>query len=221
METARSTAPLFTTDSSHVDVAFGQEIWQRNLYGANNAVPEGIYRHILVSDIQPIRLYLPQTVLNSLTNVYDPLPPGPGFDDDYFRSMYEGGRQSGSASGPRAGASSQQGLMQRLMQALQAGGGAGAGGDIDADTQAAIMAQFEQIAAARGGGEEGAMPGNLAGGDEDENEEESDAEAEAQVEAGGFFDFLRGMMATRVRQPVQAEPTTESESDREDASDRR
>ena len=198
LEVSRSTASLFAKDPDHPDVAFGRKIWQNNLYGANNAVPEGIYRHVLVSDIQPIRLYLPKSVLNSMTNVYDPLPPGPGFDDEYFRAMYEGGRRP--ASTQRGGQASQQGLMQRLMQALQAGGGGGEGGDIDADTQAAILAQFEQMAAARGGG---GMPGNFGEhADQEEVEGSEEGEAEAEAQAGGFLDFIRGMMGSR--QPANA-----------------
>ena len=188
LEVSRSTAGLFSKEPNHPDIAFGRQIWQNNLYGANNAVPEGIYRHILVSDIQPIRLYLPQAVLNSMTNVYDPLPPGPGFDDNYFRTMYEGGRRPAGQGARGGGQAGQQGLMQRLMQALQGGGG---GGDIDPDTQAAIMAQFEQIAAARGGG---GMPGAMGTEGSDEEAGSGEEQTEAQAQAGGLLDFIRGMM---------------------------
>jgi hypothetical protein len=195
LATARSTAPLFASAPSHPDIRFGEQLWVQSLY-PKNGVPEGILRHVLVSDIQNLRLFLPQSVLNGLQVTYDPLPPGPGFDDAYFRAMYDagagsrpGGRgassRSGAATGTLAGeATDSQGLVNRLMQYLQAGGGAGEGGRMDADTEAAVIAQLEQFAAAgRGGG----VPGQLPGADGSDDEAAGD---EAQT-AGGMLDFFR------------------------------
>ena len=221
LATARSTAPLFASEPSHPDIRFGEQLWAQSLY-PKNGVPEGILRHVLVSDIQNLRLFLPQSVLNGLQNTYDPLPPGPGFDDAYFRAMYDAGAGSrtgarGATSRPGAGAGTgagargetdSQGLVNRLMQYLQAGGGAGEGGRMDPDTEAAVIAQLEQFAAAgRGGG----VPGQLPGADGSDDEAAAD---EAQT-AGGMLDFFRTLWGGQ-QGPQQAAAVGNIASDEEE-----
>lgn len=163
-----------------------------------NAVPQGILRHVLVSDIQPLRSFLPQSVLNSMSFTFDPLPPGPGFDDTYFRSMYEGGKQPAGrrSESRRAGdAQGNQGdFIQRLMQYLQSGAN---GQGLDPDTEAAVVAQLEQLAAARG---EDVLPGNFPGapGEYDGHDDEDGAEHSGGDNAAnpGIMGFLRGLWQT-------------------------
>lgn len=186
--TIRASGPLFST-SSHPDIQSGLQLWSQGSY-PNNAVPEGILRHVLVATDLPqsLRSALPRTVLSrGLLNAYDPLPPrdGGGFDDRYFAPLYSDGRARGtSARGRGTGQgdpTGDAGLLQRVMQYLQrVAGDPAAGGaeeDMDPDTQAAIIAQLEQFAATGRGN--AALPGGFPGasnGDETQTDEESEGD---------------------------------------------
>lgn len=222
-QTARTTAQTFTSSGTgsvtDPDIAFGAALWQKSPY-PKNAVPEGILRHVLVADIQPLRLMLPQSVLNSQSFTYDPLPPGPGFDDRYFSAMYEGSggrmsrtggvdpssRRRGGGRGVGDGQESADGLLQRLMQYIQSNGGAQG---MDPDTEAAMIAQLEQFAAAAGHDGDGrGLPGDFPGLEGEESgsmDEEVDEDQEGSGPgtrrgqeapsegARGMMQFFRGL----------------------------
>lgn len=213
-QTLRSALPIFA-DKSNGHVSFGLRLWRQSLY-PNNAVPQGILRHVLVSDIQPLRSFLPQSVLNSMGFTFDPLPPGPGFDDEYFKSMYEGGRKVGgsrsenSASSHASDRDDNGDFVQRLMQYLQTGGEGGRG--LDPDTEAAVVAQLEQLAMA---GSEDALPGDFPGAHDEEDDEDSDRPAAAN---GGVMDFFRGLWQTNAQAQGQAD-NEEADSDSVDGDD--
>lgn len=223
--TVRATAPSLDSQPDDPDVAFGRTIWKKSAY-PKGAVPEGILRHILVADIQPLRLYLPQKVLNSVSNTYDPLPPGPGFDDDYFKPIYQGGRNRRSQASGYGPGGQTEGMMDRLMQFLRAGGAEGE--DMDPDLQAAIIAQLEQYTAA-GRGDAG-LPGNFPGAQEDgsgdEQEQEQEGDAAQAAAAGGMMDFFRGLWGRGSEGQAQTPPTAaesavygQDDDDVEDESD--
>jgi hypothetical protein len=195
-QTVRAVTPTFT-NTSHPDVAFGLQIWRESLY-PKNAVPQGILRHVLVAEIQPLRSFLPQSVLNSMSFTYDPLPPGPGFDDAYFKSMYDaggkraqGGRSQGAADNPLDDSA---GLVQRLLQYLQTGGPGGQA--LDTDTQAAVIAQLEQLVDTRGNG---LLPGQLPGLDESDDDADEESAPAGEQANRGLMDFFRGMWSNNAQ----------------------
>lgn len=194
-------------DSNNPHVQFGMRIWKESMY-PKNAVPQGIMRHVLVSDIQPLRSFLPHNVLNSMGFSFDPLPPGPGFDDAYFRSMYEGGRKPESSRSNRGNQDTRQpgaagDFIQRLMGYLQSNG---EGQGLDPDTEAAIMAQLEQLNVNR----EGLVPGNFPGASDDDGEDE---EGDVPRQNAGLVDFFRGLWQTNAQQPRPAGSTDEDAAD--------
>lgn len=214
-QTLNETVPMFA-DSSNADVAFGLQIWRKSLY-PNNAVPQGILRHVLVSDIQSLRSLLPQSVLNSQSFAFDPLPPGPGFDDEYFKAMYDGGGKPTGRRGERntsSGQSDREGgdFVRRLLQYLQSGGESGRG--LDPDTEAAVIAQLEQFAAVRG---DGMLPGVFPGMHDEEDE--VDGPEPRQAGNAGIMNFFRGLwQAAPQGQPTAAE--TDSYEGSEDGENR-
>ncbi|KAK9897024.1 DUF654-domain-containing protein [Cystobasidium minutum MCA 4210] len=196
-QTLRTMTPLFE-DSKNPHVLFGQRLWYESMY-PKNAVPQGILRHVLVSDIQPLRSFLPHSVLNSMSFTFDPLPPGPGFDDAYFKSMYEGSKQSGNRRTGIAGANNTRGdqgdFIQRLMQYLQSGAN---GQGLDPDTEAAVVAQLEQLAGAR---DEGVLPGNFPGVEDEDSDDAEDEGRRTEHNAPnqGLMGLLRGLWQSNGR----------------------
>ena len=180
-----ATSSIFTSEPSNPDVAFGKNLWSQSLY-SKAAVPEGILRHVLVSDIQSLRTFLPREVLNSVSLTFDPLPPGPGFDDNYFKALYDGnlkrrGGPAGSALISPPTQANSDSFLQRLAQFLRMNA---RGQNMDADTEAAVIAQLEQYASAAR--DEG-MPGDFP------EIQANDDEGGGPHAAAGVVDFFRSL----------------------------
>ncbi|EST06850.1 Transcription factor 25 [Kalmanozyma brasiliensis GHG001] len=160
---------------------------------ASHRTRQGIYRHVLVSDVpdtvrQQLIAYLPPSITGSSEQMdsFDPVPPTgeevTRYDDAYFAPVLS------SLPAQRDGGRGE-GMMAAFRRALQ-GLGAGQGWDaamenMDDETREEVMAQVMGMAQAqRGGG----MPGGF-GGEEDEQE---DGEMEAAGQ--GAFGAIRAAM---------------------------
>lgn len=210
-QTLRDTISALS-DKNNEDVAFGLQIWRKSLY-PDDAVPQGILRHVLVSDIQSLRSFLPQSVLNSVSFTFDPLPPGPGFDDEYFRAMYDGGRKPAGRTAAQNGSTNEEernrgDFVRRLLQYLQTGGEGGRG--LDPDAEAAVVAQLEQLAAARG---DGMLPGDFPGAEDEEDDEHNDM---PHTQSAGIMNFFRGLWQASP-QAGQTAAEAESQHDSDDS----
>ena len=184
--TVRDAAKVFESDSKSKAIEAGLSAWNQQIY-PNGGVPEGILRHVLVSDVTQLRAFLPPNVLASgLANAYDPLPPrdGNSYDAQYFAATVGSradSRQQAATNDARQ--SELQGLFQRMMQYLQTAQGPD-GEALDPDTEAAIIAQLEQFggmngAAAIGHTEDG-LPGGFPNGDDNEASEDDADEDDAE-----------------------------------------
>jgi hypothetical protein len=165
---------------------------------------EGIWRHILVSDLpdalrQKLIGLIPQNITQDSANLdaFDPLPPfGEGtttYDDEYFSTMQS---RRGGIEDMDYPSEAAAGLMDRLMQAFQTmrgGGQEAAAGDwqaamqnMDDETRQDVMAQMMDIAAQA---QNARMPGALDGNDDDVDEGD-----QGTAQNAGRFTALRGFL---------------------------
>ncbi len=177
---------------------------------ASHATRQGVYRHVLVSDVpdtvrQQLIAYLPPkiTASSEQMDAFDPVPPTTGevtrYDDAYFAPVTRDLQRTAQRGGGEGG------MMQALQNALQRlGGWEGAMEAMDDETREDVLAQM-MMAAQRG---EGGMPGGFAGEEQEEEEEEEGLEGARP----GAFAAIRAAMDAIWGGRAQ-EPTHEPEHD--------
>ncbi|SPO31788.1 uncharacterized protein UTRI_06499_B [Ustilago trichophora] len=182
---------------------------------ASHNTRQGIYRHILVSDVpdtvrQQLIAYLPPTITGSSEQMdaFDPVPPTSSslastadevdlqvesvtrYNDEYFAPILV--EMSSSPRGGQRRAEDGVGLMRVFRRALQGLGGLqgwdAAMENMDDETREDVMAQVMQMAQAA---QQGAMPGGF--GAELEGVERGEEE-DANPGGGGAFAAIRGAL---------------------------
>ncbi|KAI3486224.1 hypothetical protein L1887_50252 [Cichorium endivia] len=176
---------------------------------ASHNTRQGIYRHVLVSDLpdavrQQLIAYLPPSITGSSEQMdaFDPVPPRAGvsdadgldvtrYDDEYFAPVLA---DTATSRGPaQAGGEPGAGIMQAFRRALQ--GMAGVQGwdaameNMDDETREDVMAQIMHMAEAAQGNN---MPG--AFGDADDVDDEAEAAEGEQPRGARPFAALRAAL---------------------------
>lgn len=204
---------------------------------ASHNTRQGIYRHVLVSDVpdtvrQQLIAYLPPSITGSSEEMdsFDPVPPRtkPGaaegveaevakvtrYDDEYFAPIMAYNTSSGGrgARGTAGGAGGEGGVMAAFRRALQGLGGLqgwdAAMENMDDETREDVMAQIMAMTQEA----EGGMPG--AFGDDGE---EGGAEAGRNSGGMGAFAALRGALDAIWGGGGQAQQAQNEEEEEEDA----
>lgn len=182
---------------------------------ASHNTRQGIYRHILVSDVpdtvrQQLIAYLPPSITGSSEQMdaFDPVPPTSSslpssasevdvevesvtrYNDEYFAPIMA--EMSSSRSSGQRGGEGGAGMMQAFRRALQGLGGLqgwdAAMENMDDETREDVMAQVMQMAQAA---QQGGMPGGF--GDELQGTEGGE-EVGANGRGGGAFAAIRGAL---------------------------
>lgn len=187
---------------------------------ASHNTRQGIYRHVLVSDVpdttrQQLIAYLPPKITGSSEQMdaFDPVPPTPPssaalssaseieqevesvtrYDDAYFAPIMT---NNPASRGGAAAAGGGEGMMAAFRRAMQGLGGLqgwdAAMEGMDDETREDVLAQIMQLATNANGEGRGEMPG--AFGAEGEGEGEGEEEGGAAAGRGGAFAALRGAL---------------------------
>ena len=189
---------------------------------ADEATRQGIYRHVLVSDLpdavrqQLIGFLPPEVTRNSeMMDAFDPVPPAVAtrYDDDYFEVVGQTGR-GGQARG-QEGNGDEQGLMQAFLRAIQ--GVAGIRGwpeameQMDDETREDVMAQImEMTAAARR--ERGAEADEPPGGFGADGDQGDGSDWTGGGGGGGTFGAIRNAL-NAIWGPPRHEQAREGEAE--------
>ena len=219
-EWLRSTA-MSLSDALMADSEADAKKRKANAPIAPHNTRQGIYRHVLVSDVpdttrQQLIAYLPPqiTASSEQMDAFDPVPPTSKlggssevekqvetvtkYDDEYFAPVMSELSSRSRSAGGGAGAEAGGGMMQAFRRALQGLGGLqgwdAAVEGMDDETRQDVMAQVMHMAQAAQNAD---IPGGFREEHEGQGEEgEGEGEGEGEMEAArpGAFGAIRAAM---------------------------